>query len=534
MLKLSPFRKVVKRLLGEESEAIAPAQGKQLRQRRIGGADRAGIGAAISGRLTDLLSRQRDVAAGKLHLINLDGLKERFGPQWESKLERIASVMEAALSRHLAPQDFFSRVGDGAYVIIFDQLNERDATLKCSLIAKDVLQKLFGNIEDARDIVVQTAVANVDGSIDVKSSNPLDAIASLLDDAQQHAVVLDEACETEPSFKEIIPPPPQSTPTIRPLDHGPQDLSQLLSSAERRVNKWQVHLPPKGRIIYDPSAAQSRSLRNTAVDMTPPPVVAKAVAARQAPSARFDDVQGVEFRYQPVWYAPKGVVIGYRCRLDFRTRAECIPSEELVAEGGMPDAALKVDRLILRRGLTDLAQLLASGDKAIVILPLHGVTFAAAGAWRQFEQILSGLTAEMRSLLVFEILDASALATEKHLVDTVRGLSRHARQVVARVPLHILGFESFREIGFGGLSAGLSELLHDEADIIRMTSRFCRGAKERQMLTILNDANSTSVLIAAAAHGADYIGGPAVAEDVPQPAGVMPFDLVDIYRPRTS
>lgn len=533
MLRLGAFRKVVKRLLGEEPSAEAASTvGSQMGQRRRSGALEAGIGAAVSARLTDLLSRERQIAAGKLHLINLDGLKQRFGSQWEGKLERIASVMEAALSRHLAPQDFFSRVGDGTYVIIFAQLNERDATLKCSLIAKDVLQKLFGNIQDARDVVIQTAAANVDGSIDVNSSHPLDAIARLLDDPQQHAVVIDGGSDTEPGFREISPPALRSESAFRPLDQAPPDFSQLLSSAERRVDRWQVHVPPKGKVIYDPSAAQSRTPRKTAVDMTPPPALSGRPAERQGPSARFDDVQGVQFRYQPVWYAPKGVVIGYRCRLDFLTRTECVTSEELVAAGGMPDAALKVDRLILRKGLTDLAQLLASGEKAIVICPLHGATFAAASAWRQFEQVASGLTTEMRHLLILEILDASALGMERHLVDTVRSLSRYARQVVARVPLHTLGFGSFREIGFGGLSASLSELLHDEADIIRITSRFCRGAKEREMLTMLHGANSTSVLIAAAAHGADYIGGPAVAEDVSQPTGVVPFDLVDIYRPR--
>jgi hypothetical protein len=198
----------------------------------------------------------------------------------------------------------------------------------------------------------------------------------------------------------------------------------------------------------------------------------------------------------------------------------------------MPDAGLKVDRLNLRKALSDLARLLASGEKAIVICPLHGATFAAGDSWRQFQQILSGLTPEMRSLLIFEMLDASALVTERHLVETVSRLSRFARQVVARVPLHTLGLEAFREAGFGGFSAGLSELLHDEADIIRMIGRFCGGAKDRQMLTMLTDASSTSVLIAAAAHGADYIGGPAVAKDASQLSGVAPLDLVDIYRPR--
>jgi EAL domain-containing protein (putative c-di-GMP-specific phosphodiesterase class I) len=314
------------------------------------------------------------------------------------------------------------------------------------------------------------------------------------------------------------------------MEQEPTDLSRLLRSAERRVERWQVHLPPKGKVIYDPAAAQRRAPRNTAVDMTPQPIVSSPPIASL--STRFDNTQGVQFLYQPIWYAPKGVVIGYRCQLNFLTPAECIPSEVLVADGGVPDAALKVDRLILQKGLTDLAQLLASGQKAIVICPLHAATFAAASAWRQFEQIAYGLTAEMRSLLMFEILDAAAVGADLQLVSTVHDLSRYARQVMARVPLQTLGFGNFRENGFSALSTSLSELLHDEADIIRMIRRFCGGAKELGLLTVLNDASSTSILIAAAAHGADYIGGSAVAKDVSQPTGVTPFDLLDVYRPR--
>ncbi|HET7910637.1 MAG TPA: hypothetical protein VFL49_01275 [Pseudolabrys sp.] len=502
------------------------------RSHRRSEAKHAEIGAAISGRVTELLARERQVTAGKLHLINLEGLKQRFGSQWEGKLELVANVMEGAFSRHLSPQDFFSRVGDGAYVIIFDQLNERDATLKCSLIAKDVLEKLFGNIEDAKDVAIQTAAANVDGSIDLKSSNPLDTIAGLLDDAQQHAIIVDAGSGAAPSFMEVSSPAPQSAPIISPIEQGPSDLSQLLRSAERRIERWQVHLPPKGKVIYDPAAARTRAPQNTAVDMTPPPIVSRTRVARTSPSTRFDNAQDVRFRYQPVWYAPKGVVIGYRCQLDFLTPTECISSEALVSDGGVPDAALKVDRLILHKGLTDLAQLRASGEKAIVICPLHAATFAAASAWRQFEQIAYGLTAEMRSLLIFEIVDAAAVGMDRQLVNTVRNLSRYARQIMARVPLHTLGFGTFHENGFSALSTSLSEFLHDEADIIRMIGRFCGGAKERGLLTLLNDASSISILVAAAAHGSDYIGGSAVAKDVSQLTGVLPFDLFDVYRPR--
>jgi GGDEF domain-containing protein len=528
MLRLTPFRNMVKRLLGQDGQdahSDAPTDrvqiaspGADLPSRRY---------AAISDRLTDLLAKQQSVATGKLHLINLDGLKERFGEQWESKAGRVASVMEAALQRHLSGRDFFSRIDDGAYVIIFEWLTERDATIKCALIAREVLQKLFGQAQDGTGVVIQTAVATVDGSLDVKSSSPLDVIAGLLDDAKHSSITI-EGGEDERQYQpEEIRGAQAKAPAIAPIDETPVDVDRLLVSAERRVNNWQVYLPPKGHTIYDPTFEQSRTPKHTAVDLMarasmPSPELQKR------PSVRFHNVKGIEFRYQPIWYAPKKAIVAYRCNLFLQSGDELIPAETLVQDDGLRDAPLMIDRLVLRRALSDLAQLLASDNKAIVIVPLHAASFGSTNGWRQLTAILSGITHEMRMLTFVEIVDVLAQLSDGQLPKTVRRLRSRARKVIARVPLYFRGFSQLRDAGFTGAYASVASPGYSEADLANMIGFFSHGSRAQGLRPILGGIDSASVLAASIGKGIEYFSGPLISEEQELPSAVKPFDLVEV------
>jgi hypothetical protein len=442
--------------------------------------------------------------------------------------------MEGALNRLLGPQDFFSRVGECAYVVIFDQLQEPEASVKCSLIAKEVLQKLFGNNDDAKDVVIQTAVANVDGTIDLQSSNPLDIIAELLNAAPQHSIIHDAAVRDELDLHHIDLTTRRHAGTMEYLDKGQPDLEQMLRKTERGVDKWQVHLPAKGQIIFDPTVEKRLSPKDTAVDMTPPSMRGRPIISRPRQSPRFDDVQAVEFSYQSMWYAQKTAVVGYHCRVNFKTSTELIAAEEFVLDGSFSNASWTVDRLTLRKGLADLAALLASGGRALLIVPLHASSFALPNAWVQFEQALSGLTQEMRNLLMFEVVDASTLAPNFVTADMVRRLSRYARHVIARVPIYTLGLANYRQCGFTGCSASLNGLLHDEAEILRMVGQFTKAATDSKRLSIVVDVATKSVLLSAIASGAEYIGGTAISDDSLTLRAVAPLHLTDIYQKAES
>jgi EAL domain-containing protein (putative c-di-GMP-specific phosphodiesterase class I) len=525
MLRLTPFRKAVRRLFGDNGDNADPASSSEGRPNVA--RPRVPPKSSVTDRVAGLLAEQRLVAAGKLHLINLDGLKQRFGDRWESKATRIASVMEAALHRHLSTRDFFSQIDDGAYVIIFEQMTERDATVKCNLIAREVLQKLFGDADDVTGIVIQTAVANVDGSVDLKSSNPLSVIAGLLDDAEQNSVVI-EGCGNNASYKaDETTGSTLKAPAIAALPEGPADVDRLLGNEERRVHNWQVHLPPKGRIIYDPASDRARSPKGTAVDLIP-------AAAKPSPtppkelSARFQNVKGIEFSYQPIWYAPKSAIVGYRCRLALRANNELISAEALVQEDGLRDASLMVDRLILRRALSDLAQLLASGGKAIIVVPLHAATFSTASAWRQFSAILAGLTSEMRMLIFLEIVDAVPLLGDRQLSTIVRRLSTRARRIIAHVPIYFRGFTQLRRVGFTGVCANIAGMAYGEADLISMIGQFSERAKGLEMRAVLTGVTSSSILTAGVDKGINYLAGPVIGEDAHAPSVVKALDLVDV------
>lgn len=467
------------------------------------------------------------MATGKLHLINLDGLKQKFGEQWESKAERVAGVMEAALSRHLSGRDYFSRIDEGAYVIIFERLTERDATIKCNLIAREVLQKLFGQAEDGAGVVIQTAVATVDGSIDVKSSSPLDVIASLLDDARHHSITIDRT-EADGQYRaEETRGVQADAAVIIPLEEGPVDVSRLLASAERRVNNWQVHLPPRGHVIYDPTLEQSRAPRHSAVNLVVKANVELPKRPEQ-PSVLFHNVKGIEFRYQPIWYAPKKVIVAYRCNLSLQSGDELIPADALVQDDGLSDASLMVDRLVLRRALSDLAQLLASDSKAIVIVPLHAATFESASAWRQLFALLSGITHEMRMLTFVEIVDAFTQLGDRHLPKTVRRLRTRARKVIAHVPVYFRGFPQLREAGFTGACASVASPGYSEAEITNMIGAFSDGSRAQGLRPIIAGVDSASILTAGLNKGIEYFSGPLISEEEPLPSTVRPFDLVDV------
>lgn len=88
MLKLSAFRDVVKRLLGEGVKPLDSfVDDESLHDAPLGAGGKAKSQIAAGAAIAEILSSQRALASGKLHMINLDGLKGRFGDQWGAKMD---------------------------------------------------------------------------------------------------------------------------------------------------------------------------------------------------------------------------------------------------------------------------------------------------------------------------------------------------------------------------------------------------------------------------------------------------------------
>jgi hypothetical protein len=91
------------------------------------------------------------VQAGHVSIIGLDKVKARFGAQWQRLAGRAARIARNTIERHLGPGDIFTEFLETNYVIVFANLDEAAARVKCLLIADEVTKALLG--EDGGDLI---------------------------------------------------------------------------------------------------------------------------------------------------------------------------------------------------------------------------------------------------------------------------------------------------------------------------------------------------------------------------------------------
>ena len=119
------------------------------------------------------------VSAAKLHVLQLEPIRERLGPRWPRLSTLVHKLFEKSFSRAQGPRDHFMLVGELSYVATFHGLSPDEAALACAAVAKEVCELLFG--EDSEQIVVRSIIGTVPGPI--RDLRPPEAvlIATLLE-----------------------------------------------------------------------------------------------------------------------------------------------------------------------------------------------------------------------------------------------------------------------------------------------------------------------------------------------------------------
>jgi hypothetical protein len=82
---------------------------------------------------------------GKLHLLDLNEIKNRVGERWERTAVTAERFFEAAIRRHLGPGDSFIRQGELSYILLLRDLTPEEAKVKCCTICEGLGERLFGN-----------------------------------------------------------------------------------------------------------------------------------------------------------------------------------------------------------------------------------------------------------------------------------------------------------------------------------------------------------------------------------------------------
>jgi EAL domain-containing protein (putative c-di-GMP-specific phosphodiesterase class I) len=205
------FRRNLAELLDPEAEKAAPA-----RSAGLGGANADG---GFEERLRTLLAQGGPAAvqAGRINFIGLDKVRDRYGAGWEKVAARADRIARQTIERHLAQCDLYTGLPGFAYVIFFTRLSHEEARVKCRVITERIVKLLLG--EAGTDLLeIKTAVARIDGRIDLSSSALTEEVMSTLSGARESA--------------ERDRPEPESR---APTTDGTRDLLDRLSFAYRPV-----------------------------------------------------------------------------------------------------------------------------------------------------------------------------------------------------------------------------------------------------------------------------------------------------------
>lgn len=94
--------------------------------------------------------------AAKLHLLQLEPIKEKLGERWPRMSLLVHTLFEKALERARGPSDHFIKLDELCYVVTFHGSSPDEAALVCAGIAREVCEHLFG--EGVESVSVRSVV----------------------------------------------------------------------------------------------------------------------------------------------------------------------------------------------------------------------------------------------------------------------------------------------------------------------------------------------------------------------------------------
>jgi GGDEF domain-containing protein/EAL domain-containing protein (putative c-di-GMP-specific phosphodiesterase class I) len=142
-------------------------------------------------RLKQLLESQNPISAGKLVLVGLDGLKQKFGASWDKYETRVHGHMVKVLSATLMPEEVFLRIDENNYIIVFHQRDQAAAQVICEKIIQDVHETFLGE-PDMKSLSLESVVMSLNHEMLARIMN------IKLDPANYKTIDLPEAASTGP------------------------------------------------------------------------------------------------------------------------------------------------------------------------------------------------------------------------------------------------------------------------------------------------------------------------------------------------
>jgi hypothetical protein len=89
-------------------------------------------------------SASHAVSTAKLHILQLEPIKEKLGDRWSRLSDLVHKLFEKTLKHAQGQGDHFIQSGELSYIVTFRELAPEEAGLVCAAVAREVCKLLFG------------------------------------------------------------------------------------------------------------------------------------------------------------------------------------------------------------------------------------------------------------------------------------------------------------------------------------------------------------------------------------------------------
>jgi hypothetical protein len=100
-----------------------------------------------------------EVTVAKLHVLQIQPIKERLGDKWNRLSTLVHKLFENALGRTQRAGDRFYQLDELSYIATFSGRSQAEASLACAAVAKEVCELLFG--DEVHEISVRNLIAAI-------------------------------------------------------------------------------------------------------------------------------------------------------------------------------------------------------------------------------------------------------------------------------------------------------------------------------------------------------------------------------------
>jgi len=90
-------------------------------------------------------SASHAVSTAKLHILQLEPIKEKLGDRWSRLSDLVHKLFEKTLKHAQGQGDHFIQSGELSYIVTFRELAPEEAGLVCEAVAREVCKLLFGD-----------------------------------------------------------------------------------------------------------------------------------------------------------------------------------------------------------------------------------------------------------------------------------------------------------------------------------------------------------------------------------------------------